>query len=227
MVAKACPGRVLFALIFCPIEIALQALAITVLWFWFVVPLGVDPIGAAHAIGISMFLRFLTQRTDVDLRLSKQVTWKTFEDLSFGGLGGTRLYGVVAMGKVIDLAEYRLNREMAELKKQVAPIEDWKAEFSDEDAQEIRDSLSHFIGPAAETFKALIEGKSRLVTFGQSQVAEQRRKASRMKLHTVEECPCPVCTGARVHREIFAGIDFAKGPTVTLFHTKTDEDEGA
>lgn len=40
-----------------PIELLLGAIAVTVVWSWFIVPLGVPSIGIAHAIGLRLVVR--------------------------------------------------------------------------------------------------------------------------------------------------------------------------
>jgi hypothetical protein len=40
----------------------LQGVVLSVLWGWFVVPLGLPALGIAHAIGIALVVRFLTHR---------------------------------------------------------------------------------------------------------------------------------------------------------------------
>lgn len=49
----------LFALI--PVGMFLNALALSVLWGWFVVPLGVVSIGKAHAFGLAVLVNLFTQ----------------------------------------------------------------------------------------------------------------------------------------------------------------------
>jgi hypothetical protein len=45
---------------------AWRAYALVRAWDWFVVPLGVTPIGLWHAAGISMIVKFLAQKNDED-----------------------------------------------------------------------------------------------------------------------------------------------------------------
>lgn len=40
--------------------------ALSYLWLWFVVPLGVKPLGIAHAIGLGAIVRFLTHQYSSD-----------------------------------------------------------------------------------------------------------------------------------------------------------------
>ena len=44
------------------LEVLLTGFAFSVLWGWFVVPLGVAALGVAHAIGLGMVVRFLTHQ---------------------------------------------------------------------------------------------------------------------------------------------------------------------
>lgn len=46
--------------------IALTGLAISLLWQWFLVPLGVIPIGIAHAFGLSLIVMFFKLRGHKD-----------------------------------------------------------------------------------------------------------------------------------------------------------------
>lgn len=50
------------ALAFVP-ALLLRAWAVSKMWLWFVVPLGLPPIGYAHALGISLFVGWLTYQT--------------------------------------------------------------------------------------------------------------------------------------------------------------------
>lgn len=43
-----------------PVALFLKAFALCYLWEWFIVPLGMDPIGKAHALGIATVVCMLT-----------------------------------------------------------------------------------------------------------------------------------------------------------------------
>lgn len=53
---------IIVGLVALPFTIALRGWAISYLWLWFVVPLGVVPIGIAHACGISVIVAVLATR---------------------------------------------------------------------------------------------------------------------------------------------------------------------
>lgn len=60
-------------LIFC--LAVLRGWALSILWSWFMVPLGLPTLGIAHAIGFAMTVAFLTHQdsTKVDDRETKEV----------------------------------------------------------------------------------------------------------------------------------------------------------
>lgn len=55
------------------IAIVLRGIAISIMWTWFVVPLGVPSIGVAHAIGFSAIAAALTRDHPEDKRSTRQV----------------------------------------------------------------------------------------------------------------------------------------------------------
>lgn len=54
----------LLALIIAIAAVPLRGLCLSVVWGWFMVPLGVNSIGAAHAIGLSTLISFFVDRPD-------------------------------------------------------------------------------------------------------------------------------------------------------------------
>src|SRR3990167_9718246 len=59
-VSKRTFGMVVIALLVAPLLAVWHAYALTILWGWFVVPLGMAPIAKAHAYGISCVVTLLT-----------------------------------------------------------------------------------------------------------------------------------------------------------------------
>lgn len=58
-------GAAVVAMAIVPFSVALRGWAVSVLWGWFVVPLGVAAIGMWNAAGISLIAGFLTYRSDL------------------------------------------------------------------------------------------------------------------------------------------------------------------
>jgi hypothetical protein len=59
-----------------PVSIVVNGLLLRLFWGWFVVPLGLAPIGIAHALGISVLVAMLTYeytREPEDGRSTKEV----------------------------------------------------------------------------------------------------------------------------------------------------------
>lgn len=56
----------LIGLIFLPLSILFRGVVVSFLWAWFIVPLGVMPIGKAHALGISALMSLLTSSDKSD-----------------------------------------------------------------------------------------------------------------------------------------------------------------
>ncbi len=73
----------------------IDGLALSVLWGWFVHPLGVREIGIAHAIGISIVLRFIL--SDTAKTKQGKGTWELVGTLLLAPLFA------IAMGWVIHL----------------------------------------------------------------------------------------------------------------------------
>ena len=59
---------VLFVLLSIPFFIVLSGLVIKMLWGWFVVPFGIQPIGIAHALGLGVLCNYLTDRGHNEMR---------------------------------------------------------------------------------------------------------------------------------------------------------------
>jgi hypothetical protein len=57
---KMSPAQALTIFGLIPVSMIIRGLVFSILWTWFVVPLGVMSIGIAHAIGISSTVGFLT-----------------------------------------------------------------------------------------------------------------------------------------------------------------------
>ena len=58
-------GAVLISLAFFPVQIFWSGFVLSILWGWFVVPLGISAIGIAHAAGLSVLLRMVTRKVDM------------------------------------------------------------------------------------------------------------------------------------------------------------------
>ena len=53
-------NKVLALMLLIPGGIILRALVIAKLWLWFIVPLGLGPIGMAHAFGLGVFAQLVS-----------------------------------------------------------------------------------------------------------------------------------------------------------------------
>lgn len=77
----------LLSLVMAPVNIILRGLVLRQLWYWFLVPLGVPAVGAAHALGISCLLGLFTMGLARDADKEETVLAKSIRSVTFGLLG--------------------------------------------------------------------------------------------------------------------------------------------
>jgi len=53
----------LLTLLLLPVSIIIHGILLKIMWGWFMVPLGLQPIGAAHALGVGVLIGMFTART--------------------------------------------------------------------------------------------------------------------------------------------------------------------
>lgn len=73
-------------LVILAIAITLTAINISLMWQWFVVPLGAPKIGYAHAVGLGILLSYATHDVDVDKKLTKSQQFGKMVIKQFGVL---------------------------------------------------------------------------------------------------------------------------------------------
>lgn len=84
-----------------PLVILLHASVLSALWGWFIVPLGVAPIGIAHAFGLAVLAKYLRSQfalnsTPVELQSVAKATQRLYE--SVAGALAALLVGWIAAG---------------------------------------------------------------------------------------------------------------------------------
>jgi hypothetical protein len=60
MCYRTCMASFLYLFIWLPIITIIRGVVLSTMWSWFIVPLGVKPIGVAWAVGISVIVAHLT-----------------------------------------------------------------------------------------------------------------------------------------------------------------------
>ena len=86
-------GVVVSILLVAPLAL-LRGFVLKILWAWFVIPLGVMPLGLAHAIGFSVIVGLLTSACHKE---DEKDPWATFA----GAMGGP--LGALAFGAIVHL----------------------------------------------------------------------------------------------------------------------------
>jgi hypothetical protein len=82
-------GKILVGFFLTIVAVLVRGLTLTYLWDWFIAPLGVMPIGVAHAVGISGIVGFLTH---------DMTTAKDKEKGFFVQMLSSAIYSLLALG---------------------------------------------------------------------------------------------------------------------------------
>lgn len=77
-------------LLLLPVSIAMRGWSIMLLWAWFIVPLGVGPVGWAHAFGLSIFAAMFVREKPTEEEGGARV----LESLTKGVLGPVFVVGI-------------------------------------------------------------------------------------------------------------------------------------
>ena len=80
--SSAIVSKILIFVMLAPVSLFLSAAAVKLGWLWFVVPLGAQPIGYIHAIGLGFLTRYLTK----DSTTEKGCQEKEYAELVAEGL---------------------------------------------------------------------------------------------------------------------------------------------